>query len=104
LHHAQVVDLSVRTSGYGSIEQTTENDGEEELNCTSPPVFSSESDNEEGISFTAHSSNLEPVLLPPLYHSTPARQLNNIPESPIELPSRENDDQSSDQVDFGTPV
>ena len=109
LHHAQIVDLSVRTSGYGSAEQTTENDGEpgEELDSISPPVFSSESDNEEGITFTAHSSDLEPALLPPLHHSTPVRQLSNIPESPVELPPRENDEQviqSSDQVDFGTPV
>jgi len=103
------VDSSVRTSGYGSIEQTTENDDgkEERLDSTSPPVFSSESDNEEGITFTTHCSDLEPALLPPLHQSTPVRQLSNIPESPVELPPRENNEQviqSSDQVDFGTPV
>ena len=103
MHHTQIADSSVRTSGYGSIEQTTEND-DREVDSTSPPVFSSESDNEEGITFTTLSSDLEPALLPPLHHSTPVRQLSDIPECP---PPKENDEQviqSSDQVDFGTPV
>jgi len=106
LHHAQILDLSAETSGYGSIEQATENGGEpgEELDSTSPPVFSSESDNEEGITFTTHP---EPVtFLPPLHQSTPShvRQLSNIPESPPPSEGDEQVIQSSGQNDFGTPV
>lgn len=66
-------DRSNQSSGYGSLGQPPIEILDEQDNAlVTPTVFSPDSDED---------STLEPVIpLPPLSHSTPARQLSDIPE------------------------
>ena len=73
-------DQSNQSSGYGSIGQPPVESLDEQDNASvTPTVFSSDSDEDN--------STLEPagILLPPVAHSTPARQLSDIPE--VESPN-----------------
>jgi len=71
-----------KSSGYESMEQPSVEGLDERDNASvTPTVFSSSSDNDE-------ETDTIPILPPPLSHSTPARQLSDIPEieSPNALP------------------
>ena len=73
-------DRSNQSSGYESMGHPNVESLDERDNASvTPTVFSSDSSDEDN-------SALEPaVLLPPVSHSTPARQLSDIPE--IESPN-----------------
>ena len=111
LHHSEEGDMAStletshegdQSSGYGSLGQPPIESLDERDNASvTPTVFSSDSDEDN--------STLEPaVSLPPVSHSTPARQLSDIPEveSPdasLHLPPKTEENVTPENVPSSMP-